>query len=157
MNVLQYATYCYAGYRGSMRFRFIRHSGGRELAYPIPRQTTMRATWKIDTVGDTVVTGTVNDAWEELTKTSWIGNQIAVQNSSDVLSFEVPFYSNQRFLTHEPDGSTPKLIAEVRLLYRNLYGSTVIYDEFAYEFHQATGDDFNVFFFLGVAPMWVRP
>jgi len=157
MTMSCYVASAYSGYRGSRRFKMVQYNrlthNGDSALFAKPTDTMVKGGWVNAADGDTVVDHTNYTFWQEANKDSWRGVVIAAEPASKVLDFEVPFYSNQRFLPTTQESTTVKQQAQMTCSYRNAIPYAII-DEFSLDVYSSIGDDYNLFFFCGVPPIW---
>jgi hypothetical protein len=161
MTMLAYVSSAFSGYRGSRRFKFIRYNStsivGDTGNYATQTEPILKGGWSLAADGDAIQTYSTYQHWVEANKTTWRGCVIAVEPASKVLDFEVPFYTNQRFLSTFQTSSEPKQQADFHVTYSNIVGIThsfSLLDNFTFDIYSAIGDDYNLFFFCGVPPIW---
>jgi hypothetical protein len=88
---------------------------------------------------------------------SWSGSQITTANQSDMLDFELPFYIKTRCAPTKFFNATRALGWTLRAWFAPKPSEPNQDYELNYMVFRSVGEDFNVFFFLGVPPMWYTP
>jgi hypothetical protein len=145
-NLRSYCTPAYAGWRGSIRFKL----------FPFVDDFTEKRVRYTKTVGRLQASSdsfTITSAvpLQYNFQSGWNGCVISNEMSGDVLDVEIPYYSDQRFLTY------PTTIPRPAFMWTgSIYNRTSPTQNFGLLDHvyEAIGQDFNLFFFLGVPPMW---
>lgn len=157
-TMIKYVSSCYHGFRGGIRVRtypLSRHS----YAYVrnnenITRQwgqTNFRTFISRKYSGfdyHQVRTSPFADEldWDEM----WTGAQLSTKEMSEITSIEIPYYHFNRFSSATEDQRL--LCVQLVVLEEpvGFEGSSYVKDYVT----TAIADDFGLFFFLGVAPMW---
>lgn len=145
-----YVTQCYMGWRGGIRIRIIprdrklaRSANGDYEAYLVPFTTC--SAWRSNSESYQRVylpgSGPINQMWS--------GQQISVPTQGEVIAVDIPYYSNTRFSTIGERGrSSIEFVLDIGVTTPGtaLWSTDDVYFN--------TSDDFNMFFFLGVQPLW---
>lgn len=137
---------CYAGWRGSFRWKISRAvPASKVYMYRTPVSTAysfIQNTWGYTDVS--------NQFWNH----SHSGAALVSSNVNDILEFELPYYSNERFaIGRQQDLTAPTYShAEWALLTFRATSASDYTDSFV-----AAGEDFEVYSWLGSPPMIYRP
>ena len=153
-----YVHYAYYGFRGSTRYRYVPRIAGSEA--PLDLFISSASVSRDDAVGNTApftsdaiyqAAGTM-DAVAFDTDESWSGTIVTNKVAGDVLECEVPFYGFFRFAIAGA-GLSRGLGHSLQAFAINTGDAEVpvlqVWDQFI-----STGEDYNLFFFLGVPAMW---
>lgn len=139
----------YAGWRGSVRIRVIPRArdafvddGARNY---VPIKNFVSTLSRSNAITDS---STTDYQQPELEDDFWTGEQVSVYTMGQTMSVELPYYSPQRF--HYFDTSP---LAFKFTQYGSNPGRNSFY-EFVDDAVMAVGEDFNLFFFLGVMPFY---
>jgi hypothetical protein len=149
-------AYCYAGWRGSFRIKLLPALIGNGNQWPRASITVSRGTF-VRMEDPTYLPHSRNqfgaNNCDEIFDYSFNGCQVSNEASGNVLDFEIPWYSNERFGPILPDPVARNMSYEASLYVdnptdavRSVFG---IYKEYG-----AIGEDYNLFFFTGVPPIW---
>jgi hypothetical protein len=150
MSVMGYVTPCFAGWRGSVRMKYFQlgdtPAGGYAHRGDTPADT-----------GFTNLTEFTDHGVALSTMETFSGAQYTNPVSGGNLEFEIPWYADVRFSqpAKEFDRASYALGARVTFTTTNPSNAEVVkmlvMDEL-----QAIGEDYNLFFFLGVPPIWPK-
>lgn len=155
-TMMKYVSSNYAGFRGSMRFRsypltrFGFNFVGSSSAYqwtPATFRTIVDRSWSPSDLGSVTSSPSGDFRWDEM----WSGAQFSTKEMSEVTSIEVPYYSRFRFHSATEDERVLTLRHTVVQQPITPNGNTECGDVFT----TSIGSDFMLYFFLGVAPMWI--
>jgi hypothetical protein len=152
-TMMAYVRLSYAGWRGSIRKSLVPIT----LANPAKTSLTVcRAA--INLTSNSVSTLACNNGVPGLKTSlplydSWSGEAIATTQADSLVQFELPWYSIQRFAFNYNGGMTSGLGFRAVLANTNSSGTLQTYN-FVMDERESIGEDFNLFFFLGVAPLW---
>jgi len=159
-SIHSYFANCYAGWRGSMTLKGIpkmREAFGTTLDIPSPfpnnfvRTNVRRGLHKTSSTSteDKFLQDVSVSIEREQIDKAWAGEQVSIPTQGGVTQFKLPYYENKRFsLTDEVSlgFEYEHIVASFRDAGKHIRLSDDLYI--------APGEDFNVFFFLGVMPMW---
>jgi hypothetical protein len=152
-TMMAYVRLSYAGWRVSIRKSLVPIT----LANPAKTSLTVcRAA--INLTSNSVSTLACNNGVPGLKTSlplydSWSGEAIATTQADSLVQFELPWYSIQRFAFNYNGGMTSGLGFRAVLANTNSSGTLQTYN-FVMDERESIGEDFNLFFFLGVAPLW---
>ena len=144
-SIQKYVISCFSGWKGSWRIRVVPISrqevnGPNAPIYPNPVTSISRIDATVNATFQT--TGGPLEVGVE-----WSGTAISAPNSSGVLGVELPYYNQVRFST----------FAEVIASFRHMIflgRPQNVVTETVDDVYVSVGNDFNLFFFLGVPPLW---
>lgn len=152
-SMIRYVSSNYSGWRGSMRVRaiplgrYLSFETDNKIWFPYMFATTINR--KHAPADTTYTTTLVEDSIDEF----WSGSQFSVDNMSQAVAIELPFYATARFITEDADSRVRALtFSHVVYRARNSHSVTTQTEDL---FTTAIGDDFGLHFFLGVAPVWI--
>ncbi len=158
MNPISYFQACYAGYRGSIRHKYLYHTAGNMLAPVVERED-----YSPDTAGiwSTQAITAANSDSGELTKaftnTSWQGAAGTGTTINNGVEVEFPFYNKGRIgysrLIRAQDLDCPSTSSwfATGLDYAFRQGTD---EKIAFQQWTAAGEDFSLYFFTGVPIMY---
>ncbi|APG78586.1 hypothetical protein 2 [Beihai mollusks virus 1] len=158
MNPISYFQACYAGYRGSIRHKYLYHTAGNMLAPVVERED-----YSPDTAGiwSTQAITAANSDSGELTKaftnTSWQGAAGTGTTINNGIEVEFPFYNKGRIgysrLIRAQDLDCPSTSSwfATGLDYAFRQGTD---EKIAFQQWTAAGEDFSLYFFTGVPIMY---
>jgi hypothetical protein len=156
-NMHSWVTGCFCGYRGAMRYKIIPSftKGSEPDMLECYRGDAARDNGQIRTYDDTDVN--VQIVRRDMDE-SWEGAQRTLGVQGNVLDVEVPWYAPVRFVgTYFGSSTSSGVGLMVHSITRPNTARTTPFRQ-SYDIYRAIGEDFNVFFFAGVPPMWeVRP
>jgi hypothetical protein len=158
MNPISYFQACYAGYRGSIRHKYLYHTAGNMLTPVVERED-----YSPDTAGiwSTQAITAANSDSGELTKaftnTSWQGAAGTGTTINNGVEVEFPFYNKGRIgysrLIRAQDLDCPSTSSwfATGLDYAFRQGTD---EKIAFQQWTAAGEDFSLYFFTGVPIMY---
>lgn len=158
MNPISYFQACYAGYRGSIRHKYLYHTAGNMLTPVVERED-----YSPDTAGiwSTQAINAANSDSGELTKaftnTSWQGAAGTGTTINNGVEVEFPFYNKGRIgysrLIRAQDLDCPSTSSwfATGLDYAFRQGTD---EKIAFQQWTAAGEDFSLYFFTGVPIMY---
>jgi hypothetical protein len=155
MTIQAYLSRAFAGWRGSTRFKLLPLS----IANGESSQTLVvnrgNAQWADVSPGFVVNDKVSMRALYDLEE-SWSGCAVSNIASGNVVHIELPWYSRDRFAyTHAPFTSSRALGYEAHLFQLNPFGAAANITG-NYAEYLSVGEDYNVFFFMGVPPLWQK-
>lgn len=152
-TLMRYVTANYYGWRGGMRVRTFpttRHFNLNDPGPPTKLPDFFTTIRRSRFLGEETVFRTVPSNELGVVPDWWNGIQVSTPEMSQVTSVEIPYYSTRRFLSTESDYNVLGITFEAVLRAHAQEGYVLTADVL----QTAIGEDFNVFFFLGVMPMW---
>eukprot|EP01003_Olkasia_polycarbonata_P005957 NODE_5_length_3916_cov_139.898112_g4_i0.p1 GENE.NODE_5_length_3916_cov_139.898112_g4_i0~~NODE_5_length_3916_cov_139.898112_g4_i0.p1 ORF type:complete len:783 (+),score=66.13 NODE_5_length_3916_cov_139.898112_g4_i0:1377-3725(+) len=147
---------CFSGWRGSYRIKLLPAVVGNGDQWSSTSLTVCRGSdntlldpqvelWSRDTAG--------MNAFDAEHDYSWGGAQMSNPSQGNVCDFEIPYYSGTRFVDNKVSTFTSDLSYDATLLLDNPgTGSREVFS--VIREYGAVGEDYNLFFFLGVPPIW---
>lgn len=158
MTMRAYVEMCFVGYRGAIRYRFVPAASVTDTTRA--EVQLIKAEASRSGTDATIVNGSGVDfsSSPSLTLTGMAENQsftgmyrtLPVQGG--VVDVEIPYYSTQRY---RPISATNIVFItdniQLRAYYRGQPG--IVFDSH-FDEYESIGEDYNVFFFLGVPPLW---
>ncbi|APG76872.1 hypothetical protein 2 [Beihai picorna-like virus 39] len=155
-TILAYAMAPFHGWRGNLRYKFVpcQSVAERPGRVTITRQRvttgySLAESGEYDISSDNLNFIGVEDS------SSWGGAMVTTPENSNVLEIEWPWYSNERFASvvmRNVRGSARNGLVLSALTF--LEGNTTRDYYTGFDAWIAAGDNFNVFFFCGIPPMW---
>jgi len=151
--------YCYAGWRGSYRTKLLPAVIGNGQQWSSTSMTVARG--NAIEVSDPILQlydrdpNGVHD-FDADHDSSWSGCQISNPVQGNVLDFELPWYSGYRFSSPVVATVAREMGYEATTLLDNPGANDRDVFAIVKEF-SAIGEDYNLFFFLGVPPLWYKP
>jgi hypothetical protein len=158
MNPINYFQSCYAGYRGSLRHKYLYHTGGAMLNPVVQREN-----YSPDTAGIWTITSlsgadtNSRNLTKSFTNTTWQGSSGTGVMINNAIEVEFPFYNKGRIgyprLIKAQDmdcpSTTSHFVTGVDTAPRD--GANV---KIAFQQWTAAGEDFSFYFFTGVPIMY---
>jgi hypothetical protein len=142
----------YAGFRGSTRVKIVpRASAGYTTPLYVCRTPNVTNT-QGSLLGINFTAVNLNNQ-SNLIDGCWNGMQSSNAVNSNSAQIELPFYGTERFVMTTLDGVSKGFGYTASKMIPYPYSSEGILAE-AYDVFVATGEDYNLFFFLGIHPMW---
>jgi hypothetical protein len=152
MNPINYFQACYAGYRGSIRHKYLYHSAGAQLAPIVVRsefEDNPMGVWNRDNVtGDSSASVT-----KYATRDTWQGAAATGTLTNSGIEVEFPFYNRARIgysrliRSRALDCPTTKSNFVTGLDFAFSSGSD---ERIAFQQWTSAGEDFSFYFFTGV-------
>jgi len=152
MTIQGLVAACYAGFRGSTRVKVVpRASTGWSTPLYVSRTPNVTNS-SGSLLGINFTTANINNQ-SNLLDGAWNGMQSSNNVNSSALQFEIPWYAMSRFALTTLDGLSGFFGYTVsRILpWASSTEGTIIE---AHDVFIATGEDYNLFFFLGIHPLW---
>jgi hypothetical protein len=158
MNPISYFQACYAGYRGSIRHKYLYHTAGNMLMPVVERED-----YSPDTAGiwsTQAITAANSDSGEitkAFTNTSWQGAAGTGTTINNGIEVEFPFYNKGRIgysrLIRAQDLDCPSTSSwfATGLDFAFRQGTE---EKIAFQQWTAAGEDFSLYFFTGVPIMY---
>jgi hypothetical protein len=158
MNPISYFQACYAGYRGSIRHKYLYHTAGNMLMPVVERED-----YSPDTAGiwsTQAITSANSDSGEitkAFTNTSWQGAAGTGTTINNGIEVEFPFYNKGRIgysrLIRAQDLDCPSTSSwfATGLDFAFRQGTE---EKIAFQQWTAAGEDFSLYFFTGVPIMY---
>jgi len=156
MNPLSFFQPCYAGYRGSVRHKYLYHTAGMQVAPIVTRneyQIAPMGTWlRNNVIGDSSTSVT-----KFCTRDTWQGAAVTGTQTNSGLEVEFPFYNRARMgysrliSARTLDCPTTKSVFATGLDFSFSSGTD---DRIAFQQWTAAGEDFSFYFFTGVPVMY---
>lgn len=161
LTIQAYVSIAFASFRGATRHKFI------PKVHPVPGQSTATTSPLVQRISSAPVTWpspsvtTTPFSPLDIQEAAWLndhsfsGSAISNEASGNVLTVELPYYDLARFKSIRNWSSTAEIdgvSAEFVLESFNPGGSLRFMS--VHDHYVSVGEDFNLFFFLGVPPMW---
>jgi hypothetical protein len=141
MDMLQYVSNSFVGWRGSRRWKVYTSGLGEKCNLFVQRRNGIT---RSATSTEYSAVGTALEAFLSYIDSTWTAIQFTVDAQSNVLEFELPFYAMERFAPVAAV-TIPYLGWEMTCISRRTDAEISIS-----QVYSAAGDDFNLFFFKGV-------
>jgi hypothetical protein len=163
--MLNYVSRAYLGWRGSIRWTYD-YSHTNRLATDFTGSLSFqhsRDNYYTNT--STLVpfiafnTSSLQNALNELQRGSTSrGCYLGTTDVNPIMSFEVPFYSTLRFLPTAFDPGIGEEVSGPGLIVNSIFPpSTTQINASFYNTYCSAGEDFNLFFFNGMPPVYYEP
>lgn len=156
-----YVSQHYAAWRGSTRHRYIvRAADDGEMHFSnLAVSRTEGANWStgngnmISSYFPANQQGLLDLAKEQ---NGWSGMQVTTSSQGNTLTFEQPWYSHMRHHVTFPINTTSASLGHKISAYvvNNSQADQIV--DFAVDHFVSIGEDYNLFYFLGVQPMWIK-
>jgi len=158
MNPISYFQACYAGYRGSIRHKYLYHSSGNMDLPVVEREDYSPDTAGITSIQFFPVTGNNSaNLTGAFTNTSWQGAAGTGTSINNGLEVEFPFYNKGRFgysrLIKAQDLDCPSTSSWFITGMDNFIKAGT-FEKIGYQQWTAAGEDFSFYFFTGVPIMY---
>lgn len=171
--LLHWVSYAFAGFRGNMRYKVVPRSitqwGGSSPVLNVLRfgsentNTEYAATQRFNlssftngaSAARTAIRSSPNNHETDFTNTGTQGMAWIDVNSTGILEFEVPFYSQYRFAGTRHLGWTQADTWGLGGYYLQYKGSAN--NKIVYDIYSAAGEDFQTYFFMGLPVMYYEP
>lgn len=157
MNMYGYVGSNYSQFRGSTRFRYVPRmqdaSSGLSLAYPTVSREQGLQTTDIQ-IDDALLTKPNIEALAFNSDQSWSGMQVTNNVAGNVLAVEVPWYAGGRCTGRVNDNAGSTALGTTLRSFAINKGQDPEELTYVYDQYISIGEDYNLFFFLGVQPLW---
>lgn len=158
MNPISYFQACYAGYRGSMRHKYLYHTSGNMGLPVVERENYSPNTAGVWSVTPISITGNNAAAiTANFTNTSWQGAAGTGTMINNGIEVEFPFYNKGRIgysrLIKAQDLDCPSTSTWFTTGLDNFVKSGTL-EKIAFQQWTAAGEDFSLYFFTGVPIMY---
>lgn len=158
MNPISYFHPCYAGYRGSMRHKYLYHSTGNMDLPVVQREDYSPDTAGIWSITPLAATGNNSaNLTRRFTNTSWQGAAGTGTMINNGIEVEFPFYNKGRIgysrLIKAQDLDCPSTSSWFAIGLDNAPKATT-FEKIAFQQWTAAGEDFSLYFFTGVPIMY---
>jgi hypothetical protein len=158
MNPISYFHPCYAGYRGSMRHKYLYHSTGNMELPVVQREDYSPDTAGIWSITPLAATGNNSaNLTRRFTNTSWQGAAGTGTMINNGIEVEFPFYNKGRIgysrLIKAQDLDCPSTSSWFAIGLDNAPKATT-FEKIAFQQWTAAGEDFSLYFFTGVPIMY---
>jgi hypothetical protein len=158
MNPISYFHPCYAGYRGSMRHKYLYHSTGNMDLPVVQREDYSPDTAGIWSIIPLAATGNNSaNLTRRFTNTSWQGAAGTGTMINNGIEVEFPFYNKGRIgysrLIKAQDLDCPSTSSWFAIGLDNAPKATT-FEKIAFQQWTAAGEDFSLYFFTGVPIMY---
>ena len=154
-----YVSSAYSGWRGSTRVRIIpaiEQSQSLDVDVGSPKIARFEnAAWGDPETMTAALSVTAFDEHAYTKDQSWSGTQVTNDAAGGVLAVELPYYAAERFATtgRSPSNTSASLGAEFDVSAVNK-GTTPASLFVSWDLYMNVGEDYNLFFFLGVPAIW---
>ena len=158
MNPISYFQTCYAGYRGSIRHKYLYHSSGNMGLPVVERENYSPNTAGVWSITPLPVTGNnAANLTANFTNTSWQGTAGTGTMINNGVEVEFPFYNKGRFgysrLIKAQELDCPSTSTWFTTGLDNFVKPGTL-EKIAFQQWTAAGEDFSLYFFTGVPIMY---
>ena len=158
MNPISYFQACYAGYRGSIRHKYLYHSSGNMDLPVVERENYSPDTAGVTSIQFFPVSGNNSaNLTRAFTNTSWQGAAGTGTSINNGLEVEFPFYNKGRFgysrLIKAQDLDCPSTSSWFTTGLDNFIKAGT-FEKIGFQQWTAAGEDFSFYFFTGVPIMY---